>query len=138
MADIIFIKTRWTAEAEAVMRAASGLSDAYTVEDLRSEVQADRSALLQVIERRGAERFLLGWLAMWIEPQGNGSEMVIHAGAALADEASTFAKVSPHIDRLAQQHGCASVRAHVNGGRRLKLLTRHGYERAEIVLRKWV
>lgn len=138
MADIVFANQEWTPQVQAVMAAASGLNDAYTVEDLRMEVERGGSALRAVVERGENGGFLLGYLCFWKEPQGRGFEMIVHAGAALTNEAKTFQRVWPHIDRLARENGCQSIRVHTGSAKRVSMFQRAGYQKTEIVLRKWV
>lgn len=137
--DIRFFPAEWSPQVQAVMNAASGLNAAYTVEDLRREVSRGASKLMQVVQvMQDGSPMLLGYLCFWKEPQGQGQELVIHAGAALTDERKTFAKVAPHIKRLALENGCQSIRAHTASSKRLAMFKANGYQMVEFVVRQWV
>lgn len=138
MSDVVLAPAEWSDQVARTLERATGLNSAYTVAELEQEVRAGATKLMAVVERRGADPVLLGYVCLWIEPQGQGTEMVLQAGAALTEEKAALDKAMPAIERVARDMGAGSIRVHVAHTARRRLMERQGFREAERVLRKGV
>ena len=139
MSDVVLAPAEWTAQVTQTLERATGLNSAYTVHELEQEVRAGRTKLMAVVERRGADPVLLGYICMWLATHTRaGPELVLQAGAALADEQGALDKAMPAFERVAREHGARSIRVHVANTTRERLFKRQGFREAERVLRKGV
>lgn len=133
--DLIeFLKTPWSVEAEALLQEATGSHPAYTVSDIRHEVETGKARLMVVIDHNTGQPVNLGYIVVWIEPFGGTPELVLQAGAAFVNTLGTVKHVVPAMVRLMLENKCATMRAHCNPAM-ARALKKARFKQAEIVMR---
>ena len=132
------LQIAWNEEATRLLAGATGSDPTYSLNELRQEVEGGQVRLYRVVEGRGEEAFLLGYVCLWVDRFGGGNELVIQAGAAMTKEADVLRKAMPAFEQVARDSNCIAIRAHVEGKGREKVLQRVGFHTAEIVMRKGV
>lgn len=136
METIVGLKAApWTPMVERLMEGATGSDPSYTVAELRQEVEAGQVHLFAVVEGGQEGGALLGYVCVWVDQFGGGSDLVIQAGVALQGEAGALAKAMPVFRSMARENGCTAIRVHVEGSKRMKLFKSVGFEHAEHVMR---
>jgi len=132
---IEFLKTGWSAEAEALLQEATGSNPSYTVNELRYEVESGKSRLMMVVDHNTGKPVHLGYIVAWIEPFGGNNELVLQAGAAFVNTLQKAGYIAPALRRLMNDNRCVSMRAHTDNKAMVRALRRAGFMQAEIVMR---
>jgi len=124
----------WNEQAAQLLAGAAGNDPTYSMADLENEINRG-SATLYAVGIGGA---LAGYVVLWLDDFGGTKELVIQSGRALSNSALAIKLTLPALADFARQRGAISMRAHSNDPAMIKLLTRFGFKKSEIVLRAQV
>ena len=132
--QVILQPASWNADAERLLAGAAGNDPTYTMGDLRREVETGAATLYRASV--GSE--MLGYIVAWVDRFGDTPELVLQSGEGFRDNARAFAIALPAIEELARRNGARTIRAHSNDAKKIGILKRSGFARAEVVVRKVV
>jgi hypothetical protein len=124
----------WNADAARLLEGAAGNDPTYTMADVRREVDEGFATLYRVT--LGPE--VLGYIVAWIDRFGDTPELVLQSGEGFKANDRAFRLALPAIDRLAQRNGCRTIRSHPSDAKKLAILKRNGFAKAEVVVRRVV
>ena len=131
MEQIFIEPSKWDSEAALLLIPALPHDPDFTINDLAYSVNMGESTLFTVTDNDGIVKaaFVL---------RKEGSEMVMVAVGGHLQGASVTGLLSPYVEEVAAQNGCASIRTHTRKKGIERLAIKAGWERSEVIYRKAV